>query len=282
MVYRTTALAVVNGLLTGCVGDQGPAPAAEFSQGDTEPIDIDAVEAGSGPALVVADIQAPDGARLIFINEGGPDGEPAIGVEIASATDSPQTDILLAQHPSALELFLAVAAGALVPDELIRDHERLAAASVEYSTIPRALLLPQAQGETSGYYDCASAQTWASDFGDWAPVLAGEYIQTNEQGSTTGYVGYAYKYYFDVCRPYDVAPTYTYYTGVFRRPGANYDWVRINTQTDALDYQQRRWRYYRNTYTCTSYQYQLMVSSGNGYYHRAARWSDQWSCHISP
>jgi hypothetical protein len=284
MQSRIIALAVANSLLawTACAVDGGPAPSApvaEFSQGDL--IDIDHVEARSEPALVLAEILAPDGATLIFINEGEPGGEPVIGVEILSATSTPVTDGLLAQHPSALELFLATAAGAAAPGELVRDHERLAAGSADYSIAPRTLLVLQAQAETSGYYDCANTHAWAADFGGWAPTLAGEYIQTSEQGSKSGYVGYAYKFYFDVCRPWDVAPTYTYYTGVFRRPGSNYDWVRINSKTDALNYQQRRWRYYRNTLTCTSYQYQMRVSSGSGYYHRAARWSEEWSCQRS-
>ena len=32
----------------------------------------------------------------------------------------------------------------------------------------------------------------------------GEYIGKNESGYTTGYVGYTPKFYFDVCRPYDL------------------------------------------------------------------------------
>jgi hypothetical protein len=280
MQFRITILAIASSVLawTACAVDRGPASALVADFFEDEFIDIEQVEAGSKPALVLAEIVAPDGASILFINEGEPGGEPAIGVEIVNATSTPFTDALLAQHPSALELFLATAAGAAPPAELVQDHERLAASSADYSRVPRTLLLLQAQEETSGYYDCANTHAWAADFGGWAPSLAGEYIQTSEQGYKTGYVGYAFKFYFDVCRPWNVGPTYTYYTGVFRRAGANYEWVRINTKTDALDYQQRRWRYYRNTNTCSSYQYRLLVSSGTGYYHRAARWSEEWSC----
>ena len=145
-------------------------------------------------------------------------------------------------------------------------------------------MVAAATGESVQPYDCHLTASWSNDFQAWAPVLDGEYIAgAAESGYTTGYVGYAPTFYFDVCRPADVvwAPN-AYYTGVQRRTGSSGTWSTISTNTDALNYQFRRWRYYRTSLTCTSYQYQLVVMASPlaNHYRRAARWADEWSCQI--
>jgi hypothetical protein len=41
-------------------------------------------------------------------------------------------------------------------------------------------------------------------------------------------------------------------------------------------------RFYRNSFTCTSYQWRLYVNAPfGGAYYRGATWADQWSCQIS-
>lgn len=256
-----------------------PAPAADFR---SSPVD-DAVDGTALPSPVVAEVRTVDGARLIFHDDGLPGGDPVISVEIASDTVTPATDAVLAAEPSALELYLATAKlGAAAPAALVRDHELLAAAGLA-ATEPRALAVATAVGETYGPYPCHDTRSWRNDFTSWAPVLDGEYIAASaEEGVTTGYVGYAPKFYFDVCRPYDIVfNDNTVFTIVQRRPGSSYAWTNVNSATDALDYQERRWRYYRNSWSCSSYQYRLYVSApAHIPYRRAARWSDQWSCQI--
>jgi hypothetical protein len=243
---------------------------------------------GTGPAntttsgQVIATAKTSDGATLVFVNENAGDQAPSIGVEIANSTNTPMTDALLEQQPSALELYLAVVPGVTPPRALLRDHELWSAAHGEGSKAPRQLAIAAIDGEALIPYNCADSAAWTAAFMAWAPVLAGQYIATNESGYTTGYVGYAPKFYFDVCRPWDqVAGLIPYFTGVQRRSSSAAAWVTINANTNALNFQQRRWRYFHNTPTCSSFQYRLVVSSGSGLYHRAARWANEWSCQIS-
>ncbi|MEZ4360795.1 MAG: hypothetical protein R3B48_11480 [Kofleriaceae bacterium] len=257
---------------TGCAADDAPDLATEFNA------DHGPFEAAPSVGEAVAQITTADGATLSFINEGEPGAEPSIGVEIASSSPTPVTDALLAQDPSALELYQAVAPGRRAPQALLTDHERAASGRA-----PRQLVAAALDGETRSYYPCDDTTSWRNSFTAWAPVLDGQYIATNESGLTYGYVGYAPKFYFDVCRPFDiVAGLGAYYTGVQRRASSAGTWATINTMTGALNIQQRRWRYYHNTPTCSSYQYRLVVSSGSNRYHRAARWADEWSCQLSP
>lgn len=282
MFYRTLASLIpvslaALALLDGCVVTP-------------ESTERDDSEATSVPVAVVAEVETLDGARVIFINDGndGEDGEDAIGVEIVSAIDTPRTDALLAQNPSALELFLALAPGARAPEELVRDHQRLAATSDEHDITPRALELSSAF-EASGAYDCSKAAKWKDDFNNWAPDLAGRYVESFKYGDTSGYVGHAPKFYFDVCsapspppkladepRPKRHGSSVT----VQRRPGPGYSWSVINALGNALDQQQRRWRYYRNTSTCSIHEYRLVVKTHN-YHHRGSAWSDEWKCEIT-
>lgn len=297
---KTASLSIAAlGLLGGCLG----APAGvESGEEPTEPaadmafdeISFGDGEASSAPPPIVAEIAAPDGARLIFINEGEPGEEAVIGVEIVSAAHTPWTDAVLAQNPSALELFLAAAPGVEGPDELLRDHQRLAV-SGEHAAAPRALEGLQATGETSSDYNCYSPEAWAGSFDEWAPELAGEYIEPNEYGNTIGYVGYASKFYFDVCSPYsppvparvgssDVASHTGFFIGVYRRAGSSYSWSLFNTDTNPFEEKGwGRWRYYRNTNFCSSYQYRLVVDTAYPAYpyRRAARWSHQWPCEFT-
>lgn len=246
------------------------------------------------PVPVVAEIETVDGARVTFLDEGEADGEPVIGVEIVSATETPVTDGVLAQEPSALELYLALVpgaqAGAEVPPALERDHERLAAHSSDHARTPRRLVVPVPRSESVRIYDCDLASKWRKDFQSWSPSLDGERIETWESRDSTGYIGYAPKFYFDVCNPSSnppvgvvsprAQPRGTVAVRVQRRPGASYAWSTFNQQVYGLLNTDRRWRYYRNSSSCSSYQYRLVVNS-TGWYHRAARWSDEWSCQIT-
>jgi hypothetical protein len=236
----------------------------------------------SAGAQVIATLKTADGASLQFINESAGEQEPSIGVEIANSTTTPMTDALLAQQPSALELYLALSPGAVAPRALLRDHELLSESLGDADAPPRRLVVSAFDSETvTTGYNCQNSAGWAADFQAWAPVLDGQYIAANESGYTTGYVGYAPKFYFDVCRPLDtIAGLGPYYTAVQRRSNSAAAWSTISNNTDALNFQQRRWRYYRNTFTCSSFQYRLVVSSGTRLYHRAARWSDEFSCQI--
>jgi len=246
------------------------------------PVDVDSAGGASTPAdqapdasRVVTSLDTADGARVIFVDEG--DGD-AIGVEILSSTTTPATDALIEQTPSALELYMAIAPAGKAPLALVRDHARSSAAP------PRHLAVAAATGETTGeYYNCADTTSWANDFKAWAPVLDGEYIASSaESGATTGYVSYSPTFYFDVCRPADLVyqPT-DYWTSVQRRTSSSGTWSTISTNVNALDWQYRRWRYYRTSLTCSSYQYQLVVNSFTAnQYRRAARWADPWSCQI--
>lgn len=248
-------------------------------------------EAGAHLEPVIAALEAPDGAMITFIADWQADGEPAIGVEIVSTPHTPHTDALLAQEPSALELFLALVPGTnvseAIPAALVRDHERLAEYSSDYAKTPRALTAPRVQGETVHRYDCSQTQDWGAAFMSWAPELANERINVWKFQDTIDDVGYAYKFYFDICRP---APLLggaghdtlqgPYITRVQRRPGSSNPWVTINQHPLALDGPERRWRYYRNAHLCSSHQYRLVVDT-SGPYHRAARWSNEWSCTIT-
>lgn len=242
---------------------------------------------GQGPEVtenvgrVVATLKTQEGAVLRFIDDSAPGDEPSIGVEIGNTFITPVTDAVLAQEPTALELYQALAPGQQAPAALRADHERTALA-LGRDVAPRQLSTFSLDSETFGYYDCANTVQWTNDFTGWAPVLDGQYIATNEQGVTTGYVGYAPKFYFDVCRPWTVsASDANYWVRVQRRASSASAWATVNANPDALSWQQRRWRYYRNTFTCSSYQYRLYVSSpAPNKYHRAARWADEWSCQI--
>ncbi len=268
-VWVRTALAGLMMSAAGCVAQEGDV-AEKFTA------DPGGDVAAAAPARVVASLKTVDGATVQFVDESEPGAEPSIGVEISNSLKTPVVDALLAQEPSALELYLALAPAGEAPSALVREHALQGAAA------PRQLAANQLDGESSGYFDCADSTGWQTAFQAWSPVLDGEFIGKNESGYTTGYVGYAPKFYFDVCRPYDlVAGLIPYYTGVQRRTSSTGTWTTINSNTDALDYQQRRWRYYRSTITCSSYQYRLVVSgTSTNRYHRGARWADEWSCQI--
>ena len=260
-----------------CTTDAAAPAPADFTSGGGG-----ATAADSAPARVVASVDTTDGARVVFVDENDGIGDPAIGIEISSSTTTPATDALLAQEPSALELYLAISPAAKAPRALVLDHEASRAAAGSPGAPPRRLVIATATGESVQPYDCSLTNNWINDFTAWAPVLDGQYIAgAAESGYTTGYVGYAPTFYFDVCRPADVvwAPN-AYWTGVQRRTSSSGTWTTISSNTDALNFQFRRWRYYRTSLTCTSYQYQLVVQASPlaNHYRRAARWADEWSC----
>jgi hypothetical protein len=226
----------------------------------------------AAPVDVVATLETEDGARVTFIDVG--DG---VAVEITNSLTTPATDRVLAQDPSALELYLAISPTAKPPRALVDAH--IASGGGE----PRQLRISMGTGEASGYYDCDDVSQWESDFDAWAPDLDGEYFSPSwHTGATTGYVGYAPNFYFDVCRPTTiVSATSNAHVIAQRRSSSGAAWQTISTQGDtALDLQQRRWRFRMTSNVCTSFQYQLYATTGSHRHRRAARWSDEWSCSI--
>ena len=258
------------GVFATCVAACGTEPVAQ--EFNVEPGEAATVV----EAKVVATVKTIDGAQVRFLDESG-GGEPSIGIEITNSLKTPITDSLLAQGPTALELYQAIAPKGQAPSALVQEHAHAS------DRAPRQLVAAALDGESSGFYDCANTVAWKASFQAWSPVLDGEYTATSESGATTGYVGYAPRFYFDVCRPYDLAAGLVpYYTGVERRSSSSASWVKINSNSDALDYQERRWRYYHSSLTCSSFQYRLhVVGTGPNRYHRAARWADEWSCGVT-
>jgi hypothetical protein len=56
----------------------------------------------------------------------------------------------------------------------------------------------------------------------------------------------------------------------------------VNGLTNVLSGANLRWRYYRSSFTCSSFQYRLYVDGFSTYtYRRAARWANEWSCMIT-
>lgn len=226
----------------------------------------------AAPVDVIKTLETEDGARVTFIDVG--DG---VAVEITNTFTTPATDRVLAQDPTALELYLAISPAAKAPSVLVDDH--VASRGGE----PRQLRIAMGTAEASGYYDCNDVSQWEDDFEAWAPALDGGYFSPSwHTGATTGYVGYAPNFYFDVCRPTTiVSGTSNAHIAAQRRSSSGAAWQTISTQGDtALDLQQRRWRFRMTSNVCSSFQYQLYAFTGIHRHRRAARWSDEWSCQI--
>lgn len=253
---------------------------------DTGPIDFlsdtggVATGAPAAPRLV-SQITTGEGAILEFLNENDPSEDPVISVKISSPASTPIVDALLSQHPSALELHLALQPGTDPPAELVREHRLLAAADPAYSAEPRALTAASVAGSNIvENFNCANYNGWLAAFNVWAPPLDGHYVgpESGEFGVTTGYVGYAPKFYFDVCRPNSV-PEYAYVVRTERRTNSGAPWSIYDDGTPLGP--NKRYRFYRSSFTCTSYQYRLyVVAPFNGAYYLGATWADEWSCQI--
>lgn len=238
-------------------------------------------EATGAPATprLVSRITTGEGATLEFMNENDPSGDPVISVKISSPASTPIVDALLSQHPSALELYLALEPGTEPPGELAREHRLLAAADPAYSAEPRALTAASVAGSNVvESFSCANNYAgWLAAFNGWAPPLDGQYTGA-EIGATSGYVGYAPKFYFDVCRTTNSAWAYVVRTE--RRTNSAAAWSVLDDGSP-LGLNQR-YRFYRNSFSCTDFQYRLYVNTPlGGAYYRGATWADEFSCQIS-
>lgn len=253
--------------LAGCVsaGEEGP-----FS---TEP---EGEESSVVEAELVSSLRTPDGATVRFHQELGGDGR--IGMEIYSSTNTPITDELFEQDPTALEVFHALAPGRQAPAALTDEHARLRGAA------PRQLTATAFGTESFGSYNCDNATGWQADFLGWAPALPNLFTLQSQNVVGTIYVASAPRAYFDVCRTNDVgAPNGAFTTRVQRRSGPSASWSTVNTAINALLVENTRWRYFHTSNTCSSFQYRLTVTpTGPNRYHIGARYSNDWPCIIIP
>jgi len=266
------ALAAIAVAAAGCASQAGETGPADFAA-DTGP----AATAVDQPR-VVAQVTTDEGARITFYNERAAGDDPVISVAIANATATPVVDAVLAQQPSALELFVALQPGRVAPDELVREHRLLAAADAAYTPEPRVLTAASAVGSNvvESFACAGNFDGWLAAFNAGAPLLDGKYAATNI-GATSGYVGYAPKFYFDVCRV--TASPFGYIVRTERRSNASAAWA-VFDNGSPLGLNQR-YRFFRNTFTCSSFQYRLYVEPFGGSYFRGATWADEWSCAIT-
>jgi hypothetical protein len=250
---------------------------------EAAPVDFNADTGGVATtaveARVVAEFTTKEGATLKFMNENDASADPLISVEIFSPDSTPIVDALLAQEPSALELYLALQPQATAPEELVREHRLYAAADPSVSAQPRVLTTNVPSSIVESFSCQNNYAGWLAAFTAWAPALGGPgspYTAVNT-GTTTGYVGYAPKFYFDVCRI--TASPYAYAVRTERRSNSGAAWGVIDNGSP-LGLNQR-YRFYRNSFTCSSFQHRLYVNPVGGSYYRGAAWSDEWSCQIS-
>lgn len=230
------------------------------------------------PPRVVARLTTGEGATVTFFNERAPGDDPVISIAIASPEATPEIDALLAQKPSALELYRALVPSKAAPDELAREHRLLAEVDSAYALEPRALTAASVAGSSvTEPFTCGSFTSWKAAFDAWAPPLDGQYAAT-EGASTTGYVGYAPKFYFDVCRT--TSSMWAWGVRTDRRTNASAMWSVFDDGSPLGG--NHRYRFFRNTFTCSSFQYRLWVNVVfGGAYYRGATWADEWSCQIT-
>jgi hypothetical protein len=255
---------------------------AACSASDSGPVDFQADTGGEAVAQdaprVVARLATGEGATVTFYNERAPGDDPVISIAIASPESTPAIDALLAQKPSALELYRAIVPGKPAPDELVREHRLLAKADSAYALEPRVLAATSVAGSnTTEAVTCGTFSDWKKAFGIFAQALDGEYTAI-ENASTSGYVGYAPKFYFDVCRT--SSSMWAWGVSTDRRSNASVPWAVFNSGSPLGGNQ--RYRFFRNTFTCSSFQYRLFVDAVfGGTYYRGATWADEWSCQIT-
>jgi hypothetical protein len=246
------------------------------------PVDF---SADTGPAAVgevarprvVAQVMTEERAQITFYNERSVADDPVISMEIVSPGLTPALDAVLSQRPSALELFVAMQPTQRAPDELVREHKLLARVDAAYRAEPRALVAASASGGEKSSFACVGNYAgWLAAFHAWAPPLDGQYAAI-DIGATSGYVGYAPKFYFDVCRV--TASSFGYVVKTEQRINATQPWLPVYDGSP-LGLNQR-YRFYRNTFTCANFQYRLYVEPFGGSYFRGATWADEWSCAIT-
>lgn len=224
---------------------------------------------------VVAEVTSREGATVRFLDERAAGSDPIISIEIASPASTPVLDALLAQQPTALELYRAIAPGQAAPAELVREHQLIADHDASYAREPRLLTSEGvAQTNLTEDYACGTFAHWKAAFDAWAPPLDGQYAAA-ETATTSGYVGYAPKFYFDVCRT--TTSNYAYVARTERRTNSAAAWSIYNDGSPLGGNQ--RYRFFRNTFACSSYQYRLyVVPAGGGGYYRGATWADEFGC----
>src|SRR5678815_1925746 len=96
----------------------------------TGPADFTADTGGDATTVdaprIVSRITTGEGATVTFFNERDLADDPVISIAITSPDATPVMDALLAQRPSALELYRALQPAKAAPDELVREHRLLA------------------------------------------------------------------------------------------------------------------------------------------------------------
>lgn len=228
-------------------------------------------------ALIVARIITGEGATVTFLKEREATDVPVISIAISSPESTPVIDALLAQQPSALELYRALRPDKAAPDELVREHRLLAQVDTAYTSEPRAL--STAGSNITENFICGSFAAWSEAFIDWVPPLPGINIST--QGiATTVYVGYAPKFYFDVCRTTSSTVSFVVRTERRSNPGA--PWTLFDDGSPL--FQNQRYRFFQNNWQtgCSSFQYRLYVNPvGGGSYYRGATWADERPCRLT-
>lgn len=232
----------------------------------------------AAPPHVVTRITTDERAQLTFYNERAAGDDPVISVEISSPESTPVIDALLAQQPSALELFAALQPNRAAPDELVREHRLLAAVDAGYAATPRALIAASAVGSNVVEpFSCAgNFLGWQAAFLAWTPALDSETTGAIAGASSLN-VDYSPKFYFDVCRTTNSGFAYVVRTD--RRSSPSGAWNVFDDGSPlALN---QRYRFFRNTFTCSSFQYRLFVDPVGGSYFRGAAWDDAWSCTIT-
>jgi len=235
----------------------------------------------TGPAAaprIVSRITTGEGATVTFFNERALAEDPVISIAISSPDATPVMDALLAQQPSALELYHALQPAKAAPDELVREHRLLAEIDSAYAPEPRTLTAASVAGSSvTEPFACGSFSHWKSAFDAWAPPLDGQYAAT-ENASTSGYVGYAPKFYFDVCRI--TTSMWAWGVRTDRRSNSAAAWSVFDDGSPLGGNQ--RYRFFRNSFTCSSFQYRLFVNVVfGGSYYRGATWADEFSCQIT-
>ncbi|HZJ66882.1 MAG TPA: hypothetical protein VFD36_25420 [Kofleriaceae bacterium] len=248
----------------------------------TGPADFTADTGGDATTVdaprIVSRITTGEGATVTFFNERDVADDPVISIAIASPDATPVMDALLAQRPSALELYRALQPAKAAPDELVREHRLLAQVDSAYDPEPRALTAASVAGSNGTEpFACGSFSHWKSAFDAWAPPLDGQYAAT-EGASTSGYVGYAPKFYFDVCRT--TTSMWAWVVHTERRTSSAAAWSVFDDGSPLGG--NERYRFFRNSFTCSSYQYRLFVNVVfGGSYYRGATWADEFSCQIT-
>lgn len=248
----------------------------------TDATGADGFDADTGPAAtevvhprVVGQFTTDEHAHLTFYAESDAAGAPMISIEIESPARTPVLDAVLAQQPSALELFTALQPALRAPDELVREHQLLAQGDAMYSAEPRALVTASVAA-SNAVEDFRCVDNYAGWLATLPPALDGSYAAI-DTGTTTGYVGYAPRFYFDVCRV--SSSMFAYVVQTQRRSNSLAAWATFNSAALGLN---QRYRFVHNSLSfCDSFQWRLYVNPVGGSYFRGASWATEKSCAIT-